>query len=149
MRVRLDGIKSYVDAIADTGVCENITPPDKKPRGKMSFQSTESGVGERLLLQDCKATARVKGVPFSQPPVASGRACPRSSPCLFGRSLRGSDQGAAEEGAQRAAADEAWATVFRASCEGDEVPASSDLPGALSGLRGPCSVAYPMKFKSG
>ena len=38
------------------------TPPDKKRRGNISLENTESGSGERLMLLRCKAKARAKGV---------------------------------------------------------------------------------------
>lgn len=49
-----------------TGVCERNTPPEKKMRGKMGFQSTKSGGREQflLLLLDCGAAALVQGVSF-------------------------------------------------------------------------------------
>ena len=45
------------------------TPPEKKTRGKNSFQSTKSGGGCQFLQLDCRARARTKGVFVSQTPV--------------------------------------------------------------------------------
>ena len=45
-----------------TGVFENNTPPDKKPEGRRSFQSTKSGAAEQSPLQDCMAEAPVRGL---------------------------------------------------------------------------------------
>ena len=52
-----------------TGVCEKNTAPEKKACGKISFQSNKSGAGQQLLLQDCRAKARTKGVLFRTPVV--------------------------------------------------------------------------------
>ena len=45
--------------LCHTGVCENNTPPERRTDGKISFQSTKSGAGEQLLLQDCMAKAPI------------------------------------------------------------------------------------------
>ena len=41
------------------------TPLEKNTHGEISFKSTKPGAGEQLLLQDCMAKARVKGVVFT------------------------------------------------------------------------------------
>ena len=43
-------------------VCGKSVPPKKKDLGQISFQRTKSGAGGQLLLKDCKAEVRVKGV---------------------------------------------------------------------------------------
>ena len=44
------------------GVCEQKSPSEKKTGGDTSFQSTESGAGEQLLLPNRNARACTKGV---------------------------------------------------------------------------------------
>ena len=56
--------------IQSTGAClcvcvcvrDKNTPPEKKMRGKSSFQSTNSGAGLQFLLLDCRAKACTKGL---------------------------------------------------------------------------------------
>ena len=58
-------IKKYEDVtmcMCDTGVCEKVTPPEKKTRGNISLKNIRSGAAEDFMLLSYKAQARVKGV---------------------------------------------------------------------------------------
>ena len=46
----------------DTGACIVSMPFLKETLGKMASQGTKSGAGERSLLWDCRAKARLRGV---------------------------------------------------------------------------------------
>lgn len=54
----------------NTGVCETKPPLESRTRVNISFRYTKSGSGEQFLLLHCRATARTKGVSFSQTPVS-------------------------------------------------------------------------------
>ena len=45
-----------------TRVSEKHTPPEKRTLGTISMTNTESGAGERFLVEDCRAKALTKGV---------------------------------------------------------------------------------------
>ena len=61
----------------DTGVCKEITPPEKKKGWKISSESTESGAGLQFLLPGRMAKARRKDmccwIPFGDHPLESER----------------------------------------------------------------------------
>ena len=54
-----------------TGVCEIQTPPEKRTRENVGFESAKSVAGEQLSLLDCRARACAKGVLISQTPVGT------------------------------------------------------------------------------
>ena len=47
------------------------TPLERQASGRMSFQSTESGVGEQFLLLDCMTKVQGQGTVLSQTPIAT------------------------------------------------------------------------------
>ena len=50
----------------DSGVCEKITPEEKKTREHVCFENTKSGAGEQFLLLDCRARACARVSPWSR-----------------------------------------------------------------------------------